>query len=462
MGSAKRPRWVPRWWQWAGVVLVGLLIWWWAVQPRALTLVARHPVNAPAAGVWPQCWATSDGVCWFNSIQSTMTRVQWDGTISWTASLRPLPPPAHRFMGWRDVLGYWALSPDQRYLVIPSFESIPGTVRIWHDGRLLGTVTLPGASVGQPVVNNSGTIWCASRQGAMLHVLRLNGPHITSYASIPTPPGKLTWNWDLRRNWGLHFSPDGGSLVIHTLAGLTYYPLQTTGSSIQLRANYTAALPPYIPNPWENIARLMPVSVLRRDLLLTGDGALYNAQGRTIPPSGWCYNGFLNYDNPTYTGEQGLLQYQNTVIHNQLDQKWRVFIPATGQTWRSVNMLTQYQAMTSDGRYALAIQYSPTFENSKAAKRLEPVISNWRWLRETLYERHKSPPVRLTIYERPGRLRARSVLLQNNYGHYPLPGTRCSIYCYNLSLSPDGHTMHLFAVCEEDGKKWLEVVDGRW
>ncbi|MHB9133977.1 MAG: hypothetical protein ACYDBB_23155 [Armatimonadota bacterium] len=409
-------------WLYLAVITLGLFTWWWLSQPKPLVLVGRQVV---ARGVHSKVVLVREaGVIWRDDLHHTLNATRWDGTRLWTMDQGKLFPFSLTEFNFRS-----GFSPDLRTLAsfydtrTEAFHRSP-CLRIWRDGRLCGSVRPFDSRSSQVLlVDNAGGIWCRTST----QLVRIEGGRIV--ARCPLPAARSDFDYTL--------SPDGGALLVRTKTGYTYYTMQVAGSTVQLHLAYTMN--------W----RRTSLYLLARDVLLRADGARYNAQGQVTDADGWHYSYFDEaLESSNFSG--ALVQIR--------DADARVLTPATGECWTLPHQESPVIITTPDGRYALSM---PRWLSDGPLQRiLTPLINRWSWL-DSRWSRLRYSGS-LTIYERPGRPRARAASWSTDLYTYRLPGITQSLNNIHLALSPDGHTLHVLAKVQEGNDTRLEILTYRW
>ncbi|MHB9132986.1 MAG: hypothetical protein ACYDBB_18115 [Armatimonadota bacterium] len=455
--------WLRRWWFWLGIVVLGVFCWQWLARPPELALVNRCQILQATGEVYRRFRGA--GVVLYDCDKKTATCVRWNGKTQWTVKLGAVPlPDGHTSNLLKNIFRHAVVSADLRMLAIPYAARTGGDrLLVCCDGRTLGTVPLSGYSLCSPMVDATDAIWCLAGDEQAVTVLRVKGARITARGVIPTPPKGWTFRHTATRPTfsdtdGVMMSPDGAALVVYSPAQVTYYSVNIAHGTIRLLPAYAIANPPntYSPRPH------LPSS----DKLLLPNGDCYDAQGRVTKADGWEYARLPMQADPPSAD----------VLVQTRGAHWRIRNPASGQAWilkpgTGRTLAPRVQDMdwnepdgmvcgvTPDGRYALTARCSllatkfPGRETIIAALQKLPPI-------EQLYNK-ASYQVTFSVYERPGRLRARSAPWWISGGALA-PGVEETLNGVDFCFAPDGHTLHVLAIYGESGKQQYEMLVYRW
>lgn len=422
------------------VVLAILAGWWHFTRPREMRLVGVQELKLP---VLPQNYSYSfktnrDYILATSSLPA-ITVMQWDGTVRWHI----LPPKP--FLSAR----YWprakkietAISPNGRFCAVADAQGTTQRVLVWDEGRLTTSISLPlpirlqrgwnKPILVQPIALDSGQVFLWSPIDPIGRIALVEGGRIRAQGKLPKVAGEFSCG----------ITADGHTLIVGTSTRFSFYRITIENNSICLTPTYTAK---------ESSFRCY---VTIDGLLITDNGAIYNAHGQVSGPTGWELTSVGGRDP---TSSSVIIQYH---YDSSIDIRYmRILDPRTGGTWipgkRHSSLFSQ---ITPEGQYAL-IDEQPN--RITAIVRLWVVQQHYNSLPDGLFYRFFTVP--LSIYQRPGRLCARLPIIEHpSFTRIKNSQTGQWVDLWDVALSRNGHTVYCLIRDHRDEGHW-QIMSYTW
>jgi|GEM_PF-2710144 len=402
------------------IASLGLLSWWRLCRPIPLILKKRYRL-ARLTSSFHYRRALEAGILWDDD-QGFIHANRWDGTPLWIMNMREMDKEDVQIIIRQSII-----SPDLHTVALLGWRNRYSgpCLRIWHDGRFRGFISLPplpedtcdGGFIS--MIDNARGIWYISAK----QLLRIEDTRVIARKTLPR-----THNEDVFK-----ISPDGKYLIAFTETGWTYYSIKITGSTIHLYLAYTTRLPLSSDD--------RQITLLPRGMIISDNGTCFDRRGKIACPDGWQY---------VQISDEKSLTLPDSVVQSS-NAKSRILTPKTGKYWILPEINADIRGITPDGRYALTVRYSSP-NNKNVLISLVNRFSDRSLGRRTF-----------SIYERPGRLRARATSSYNFTDH--LPGTQLSpveLFTEDFIFSSNGRTLHIIAPCKNGKETYLELFNYHW
>lgn len=405
--SAPKPGHRLRWhWPVALVVLLLLLgVWWW-FSPRPYRRVAAHPVFDTILVPCDTGYVTREG-------NTTYILHDWHGHLRWR--VETAVPNTRRWQteirSPEDIL---VVSPDGHYAAAAVADWPSTRVQTWRDGVCTGEKVLPThlttRDVGTTIlpiglrVLNDGRVFCWVRPRPATMWMLAHGRIQATGRCAAIPPAKHRLDLDSAIS---QLSPDALTFVTTNGPDFTYATVTVTEHHLAITPRYT------LHNKYLSLGR---EPRFEDDAVLFTRGAVISNEevyqsGGLVRSTTWITDTISHAGNYT-------LQHRK--------HRSRVFNPATGEGWTlTVPDFNNGGDATDSGRYALAC-YEPPLPRAVMS-----VARALQWLGlpglSLRLERLTEDRMRLALYERPGRVRARMRLPAGADVWYPSPDGRAVV-----------------------------------
>jgi|GEM_PF-2221984 len=376
----------------ACLVCIGVFIaiWIWT-RPRALVLVEEHLLDHPIIN------AEYDDVLYSTGLEIAGVLYRTDGFYRWAPGYqddRLLNPGLHYY---KFPIDRSSLSPNKQHLAIAFTGSI-FRISTYLKGSVKEDIRLPAGEAVFLTTLDSGDVLCCISYGKEFELLRIHGSTILSRARFPRPA------WLTKKGlWTTRFSPDGRVCIIADAAHFGLYRLIYTGK-LKVNSVYVAK-EPFVKWPYPDQVINQPV-MMGHNFFISQNGGVYDDNGLVNRPDGWCPN------IVTPSGASALVQFKwnHSGKYPYMKRDLRIFYPGTGKNWALPGQSHRFCTATPDGRFAL-IDELPKRQNT-----LNRLLQTLPWIQEITPE----PTLRiyLSLYECPGRLRARIPLEYNGLDWY--------------------------------------------
>lgn len=406
------------------ILLGGYLCWVWYNWPAQLAS-ARHWKYDPQFVIRR---VLADGIIAMHYGQSGpqyLCHLDWNGHERWR--IQPLPDSS--------VFEKDALSPDRRTLALFCAGSHEVTVITRHDEQEISRVSFPLSLLHPPkkyeiaeqfdvAVDNTGCVMIACPNAVSVSLVAvqyekvLATGHFTSGIDIP----------EEHENFYSTLSSDGSVVVAHNTnygkAQYEYRNIHLAGQQITTTVRQAGTYDGYFG------AAGIGDGLIQRDCdgsgRLTLKSVLSN-QCRFHPS----YAGMYLLNNPQIAGGWVALQAQKgapVIVHNVM----------SGNTWQFRGGASIREVLiTPDGRYALCVERIMGTTQEKLKKSMSSLA-----MQKAIFS---APDIKLSIFERPGRLRARGYCQYQQYPDPSLKWARGYVYYF----SPDGKKV--IEQCEKNG-----------
>jgi len=453
------------------LLLLALLVGIRYVQqrPRPLHVVARYVLKVYDAegtdNAFQQngCWLSIGLLRWSipksNRQPVTMAFDSWDAKTHWQVTAPAATQPERQRMAYEMFRPPLEYSPNGHYVAQLFTDGSQIRVLSWHDGKPAVAIKLAGVP-GQLetdyrlYVTDRGQIWIHSAFVRTCRLWCIGGRQVaTGTYTTPFPP----YNGGF---YAYQMAADGSVLVPEQIEQMSEDHVSQY-VSLDVRKDRVIATPRYTLNGHVQVQENGVISFRRTYYDAVGKISEAAARQRLRTPKADVANDIMLYaQHLEVEKKRWVIPRESQTVMLPDGTSWSIitcrkpvpFDNATG--WSGLDD----GACSADGQFLLMVEG----ERPPVSPRYLPTLARVPYVKDTLI--HRLRPWRLSLYERPGKLRAGLILTDVNpadpRGEYRAKIGKEFYRINGWALSPDGHQIGLNAYRE--GTSQFEFLVCRW